>query len=340
MEIAVWGAGAIGGITGACLVRAGHDVTFVDIDAEHVAAMAQGGLTIEKQEGGFRVGPVRAITPDRFGGPANLVLLAVKAVATPGAIEQIAPHLADGGAVVSLQNGLNEEVIAARIGPHRTVGALVNWAADYQRPGVIQHGGEGSLILGELDGRITERVRGLADLLSAVCPVPVTDNIWGYLWAKTCFGALLFATALVDAPVYEIVERSPAVQRTLADIVIEAMGVAEAWGVRLLPFDEFDPALFRAAAAGDAAPVEKAMATIAAHYRRHTKVKTGVWRDLAVRKRRTEVDAQVGVIVTKGAARGIPTPLASHLIELIHDLEGGRGHMAWENLDSLGAVAR
>lgn len=340
MEITVWGAGAIGGITGACLVRAGHDVTFVDVDAEHVAALARDGLTVEKREGGFRVGPVRAVAPERFAGPADLVLLAVKAVATPGAIEQIAPHLTARGTVVSLQNGLNEEVIAARIGPLRTVGALVNWAADYQRPGVIQHGGEGSLILGELDGRITDRVKTLADLLSAVCPVPVTDNIWGYLWAKTCFGALLFATALVDAPVYEIVERSPAVQRTLAHIVVEAMRVAEAWGVQLLPFDEFDPALYRAAGAGDTAALAAAMNEIAAHYRGHTKIKTGVWRDLAVRRRRTEVNAQVGIIVAKGAARGIPTPLALRLVELIHDIEEGRRQMAWENLAILGAAAR
>jgi 2-dehydropantoate 2-reductase len=241
--------------------------------------------------------------------------------------------------VVSLQNGLSEEQIARAVGPARTVGCLVNWAADWVAPGRILHGGHGAFVLGELDGRITPRVKDLAALLSAVEPTPVTDNIWGYKWGKLIYGALLFGTAVVDAHVYEVVERSPGVQQALVGIVGEGLAVADKAGVRVEPFDEFDPAWYRAALAGDTGARARAMTAIALHYRAHTKTKTGIWRDLAVRKRKTEVDGQLGMLARKGESLGVDMPLTRRLSDLIRDLEDGRRRMDWANLDPLVALA-
>jgi 2-dehydropantoate 2-reductase len=338
MTITVYGAGAIGGVTGAMLARAGHDVLLVDRAEDHVAAMNAGGLTIDRRDGAFTV-PVRAITPGALGHRLELVLLAVKSQDTPGALEVLGPRLAADGAIVSLQNGLNEELIAVAVGARRTVGCLVNWAADWTAPGRILHGGSGALVIGELDGRVSDRVERLRKLLDAVAPTRVTTNILGYTWAKHAYGALLSATAVVDAHVYEVVERSPDVQRMLAALVAENMAVAEAAGIRLEAFDEFDPALYRAAARGDAAARERAMAIVATHYRAHTKTKTGIWRDLAVRKRKTEVGAMLGATVARAETLGLTMPLTRRLIALISDLESGRRVMAWGNVDELVAAA-
>src|SRR3989442_694432 len=179
---------------------------------------------------------VRAITPGKLGPGLGLVLLAVKSQDTPGALGVLAPRLANDGAIVSMQNGLNEELIAAAVGERRTVGCLVNWSADWMAPGRILHGGEGTLVLGELDGRPSARVDALATLLEVVAPTRVSDNILGYTWAKHVYGALLVATAVVNAHVYEVVERSPETQRMLIALVMESMRVAEAAGIRLEPF--------------------------------------------------------------------------------------------------------
>lgn len=337
MNITVWGAGAIGGITGGALTRAGHDALLVDSHEGHVAALKRDGLSVEDARGNWHV-PVRSALPPEVRGPLGLVLLAVKSQATPSALDQIVPYLTDASVVVSIQNGLNEELIAARIGAARTVGCLVNWAADWIAPGRIQFGGSGSFALGELDGRITPRVRELGDLLAVVQPTTVTENIWGCLWAKTCLAALLFATALTDETVYDVVERPFPTQRMLVLLVAEAMAVAEAAGVRLVAFDEYEPALYRKGAAGNRAAIEEAMAHISRFYRRHTKVKTGVWRDLVVRKRKTEVDSQLGIVAAKGRRLGIATPLVDRVAAMIHDLEDGRRTMGWENLDELVAL--
>jgi 2-dehydropantoate 2-reductase len=81
------------------------------------------------------------------------------------------------------------------------------------------------------------------------------------------------------------------------------------------------------------------MAAIAAHYRTHTKSKTGIWRDLAVRRRKTEVDGLLGATVARAETLGVPVPLTRRLVALIHDLEAGRRAMAWDNVDELAAPA-
>jgi 2-dehydropantoate 2-reductase len=337
MAVTIVGAGAIGGVTGAALARAGHDVLLVDQAADHVAAIRAGGLTIATPEGAWTV-PVRAVLPDAVPDALDLVLLAVKAHHTAAALDTVAPRLNRHGTVVSLQNGLNEPLIAARVGAPRTVGCLVNWAADWVAPARIQHGGAGTFAIGELDGRLSLRVKELVDLLSAVTPVQATTNIVGLKWAKHVYGALLVATALVDAHVYEVVERSVATQRMLVALVAEGMAVAEAEGVRLEAFDEFDPAWYRAGRAGDAAAVARAMGAIAGFYRSHTKTKTGIWRDLVVRKRKTEVEAHLGATLERAARRGVPAPLTRRLLAMIGEIEAGRRRMAWANLDELAGV--
>jgi 2-dehydropantoate 2-reductase len=339
MKVTVYGAGAIGGTTGAALARAGHDVLLVDSHPQHVEVINAHGLTIER-DGEATTTRVRAVLPADLGHDLPLVLLAVKSHHTAEVLGQLTPRLAPTGVIVSLQNGLSEELIAQAIGPERTVGCLVNWAADWIGPGRILHGGHGAFVLGELDGRITPRVRELAGLLSAFVETPVTDNIWGYKWGKLIYGALLFGTAIVDAHVYEVVEGSDGVQRVLVGIVGEGLAVADKAGVRVEPFDEFDPAWYRAALAGDAGARQRAMGAIASHYRAHTKTKTGIWRDLAVRKRKTEVDGQLGVLARKGESLGVAMPLTRALTGIIQDLEEGRRQMDGKNFEPLVALVK
>jgi len=147
----IWGAGAIGGVIGAAFIRAGQPVIFVDNVAEHVAAINQQGLKITGPMGDFTIA-AQAFLPEQLVGEFDCILLAVKSHHTDAAMADIAPHLAAQGCVVSLQNGLNEHRIAEVVGVERTVGAFLNFGADFLEPGVIHHGGRGAVVIGELDG--------------------------------------------------------------------------------------------------------------------------------------------------------------------------------------------
>jgi 2-dehydropantoate 2-reductase len=126
-------------------------------------------------------------------------MLATKAHHTGAAVRALLPHLSADGCVISAQNGLNELEIASVVGAARTVGAFVNFGADYIEPGVIHYGGRGAVVVGEINGQVTKRVESIRDAWLAFddCAI-VTPNIWGFLWGKEAYGAMLFATALTN----------------------------------------------------------------------------------------------------------------------------------------------
>lgn len=334
--ILIWGAGAIGGSVGAALVRAGVDVLFVDQAADHVAAINQRGLRITGPLAEYTV-PARAVTPDAVEGEFERVFLCVKAHHTAAAIEAVAPHLTRCGYVASLQNGLNERVIAARVEKVRTIGCFVNFGADYIEPGVILHGGRGAVVVGELDGERTPRIEQLHSLMRRFEPNAVlTDNIWGYLWGKLIYGALLFATAVTPDSIADVLA-APRYRPVLTRLGLEVGAVAAAEGIKPEAFDGFDPTAFRPGAPAEA--TTKSFDDMVAHNRKSAKSHSGIWRDLAVRRRPTEVDAQLGPIVEIGAQHGVPTPITARLIALIHDIEAGRREMALALLDELDTVS-
>jgi len=335
----VWGAGAIGGTLGASLARAGHDVTLVDTVAEHVAAINRSGLTISGPVAAFTTS-LPAFIPDTLRGTWDTIILATKAHHTETAARALRPHLTPAGCVVSAQNGLNELAIAAAVGEAHTVGAFVNFGADYLEPGVIMYGGRGTVMVGEAfgDRRISRRVTAIRDAWRDFDDrAAATPNIWGYLWAKEAYGAMLFATALTNDSIADGLGR-PAYRGLYIALAREILAVALARGVHPEAFDGFDPAAYLPDAPTGAA--ERSLDQLVAHNRKSAKTHSGIWRDLAVRKRPTEVDAQLGIVAALGAAAGVPVPLTARLVELIHEVERGERPQGLAALDTLAGVMR
>jgi 2-dehydropantoate 2-reductase len=335
MRFLIWGAGAIGGTMGAHLARAGHDVTLVDNVQEHVDAIDHTGLHITGPIADFVV-RVPAFTPDTLRGEWDTILLSTKAHHTESAVRALLPHLSATGCVVSAQNGLNELAIATVAGAERTVGAFVNFGADYIEPGVILYGGHGAVVVGEIDARITPRAESIrAAWLDFDAHASVTPNIWGYLWGKEAYGAMLFATALTNESIADALAMRKYRELYIA-LAREILAVAQARGVTPAGFDGFDPASYLPSA--DVGAAERSLGQLVTHNRKSVKTHSGIWRDLAVRKRRTEVDAQLGIIVTLGAQAGVKAPLTARLVELIHEIENGSRAQSLDTLDALAAA--
>jgi 2-dehydropantoate 2-reductase len=335
VKVAVVGAGAIGGTVGAFLARAGHEVVFLDSEVAHVEAIRDHGLRIEGPIETFSV-KAPAFLPSGAEGPFDTILLCVKANATEAAAHDLFPLLSDDGCVVSMQNGLNELVIADIVGAERTMGCFVNFGADYLEPGLIHYGGRGALVLGELDGTDTARLRRLHDLVRAFEPNAITSlNIWGFLWSKLAVGSMIFATALTDDGIADGYAM-PQYRSLFIAIAREVLSVAQARGVSPEPFDGFDPRSFLPGVPTEVS--ERSLDEMVAFNRRSAKIHSGVWRDLAIRKRKTEADAQLGPIPAYGAQHGVRTPLVSRIIEMIHEVEAGTRGRSRDNLAELEAV--
>ncbi len=333
--ILIWGAGAIGGTVGAHLVCARHAVVFVDVAEEHVAAIADParGLSIEGPVAAFTI-HAPAHTPATVEGVFRRIFLCVKTHDTEAACRQLLPHLAPDGYVLSLQNGLCERTIAEVCGAQRTMGAFVNFGADWLEPGRILFGNRGATVVGELDGATTPRATALHALLRDTFEpdAVLTPNIWGYLWGKLAYSSLLYAQALAEKGIADTLAR-PELLPLIRALCGEVMAVARAEGVTPLGFNGFDPAAFMPGASEDAA--RASVAAMVEFNRPNAKTHSGVWRDLWVRRRATPADAQIGAVPPIGCQHGLACPALTRLIAMIHECERGERPMADANLTEL-----
>lgn len=345
MEFVIIGAGAIGGSMGAYLARAGHEVLLVESDAAHVQAMQSGGLRIEGRSDFTQ--PVEATLPQGLaaalaGRKVATVVLAVKSQHTEAALRPVLGHLAADAAVVSMQNGLNPLAIAALVGRGSTIGACINaMGTDYQAPGHIMYGGPGMVRLGELDGRITPRLEALVQVVRAtwVADTEASANIWGHLWSKEAYGAWLFASALTNDAMADVMG-DPANRTMLANLAAEVIRVAEAEGVRCELMNDFAPEALRFKTPRNWQGIQASLDGMAALNRRSHKQRSGIWRDLAVRGRASEIDAQLGIVRDRARAHAIAVPLLDEVIAQIHAIERKERTMAAGNLDALRRIDR
>ena len=314
MKFTVIGSGAIGGLVGAHLVRSGHDVLFCDSDAEQVSAMQRDGLRIEGDLDHFTV-RVQAVLPDELPDQLGIVLLAVKSHHTQAAVAGLAARLGPDGYVASLQNGLTAPAITTAVGPDRLVVGFVNIGADVVGPGRVLQGNVATFRVGEPDGPVTVRVRELADALPWA---QATDNIAGYVWSKEAYGAMLFATAVSDLSIADALE-TPAYRALFTGLAREVLAQAAALPTPVRPeaFDGFDPA-----------DVEGSVDRLVAFNRASAKTHTGIYRDLAIRHRPTEVD---------GLLSELTGPLTTHVALVVKAIERGERRCEQANLDLLAA---
>jgi len=249
----------------------------------------------------------------------------------------LAPHLAADGYVLSLQNGLCETIIERVVGQPRTMGAFVNFGADWIAPGEILYGNRGAVVVGEITREITPRLEELHRVMQLFEPEAImTDNIWSFLWGKLAYGSMLFAQALGEASIADCLARPELLPlwRTLGREVLE---VASAEDVEPRGFNGFDPDAFKPGASE--AQARASVEAMVAFNRPNAKTHSGVWRDLAIRKRRTEVDVQIAPIAEIGARHGLTCPTVRRLVEMIHQIEEGRRPQTDRNLVELQAAA-
>jgi len=341
VKVVVLGAGGIGGVVSGYLARSGHRVAVVDPDRAHLSAIARGGLRLEGQESftarlsavpGPELGSwVSAELPD-------VVCVAVKAADTAAALDLVAdvPGL-DGRLVVSLQNGWGSYAAAELLGPGRVAAAHMTFSAYKAGPGRVCYSGPGTFRLGMLSGSNGADLAALAAAVSAAFhPVELTANISGWLWAKAALSSFYYATALVPADVPEIIAR-PEYRPALTHLVGEVARVAEARGIRLETVDGFAPSVLSSEPWSGPA-VTRCWDAHAQFWAGRLQQRTGVWLDLAVHRRPTEVRGTIGQVIDWADAASVAVPLLRRVAEMITEAEAGDRELSWRNLDDLAAA--
>jgi 2-dehydropantoate 2-reductase len=304
-SVAVFGAGAVGCYFGGMLARSGVPVTLIG-RPRHVDAIAAEGLLLKTTTFTERV-RVAATTDAGGVRGAGLVLVAVKSWDTEQAARSLAPHLADGATVLSLQNGL-ENAALLRAGTGRNAFPAVVWVAvEMTAPDELTHSGRGDLVIGDETPKAPgaagrRRALDAAAVLFARAGVPclVSENVGGELWAKLAANCAFNAVSALGQARYARLTATPDRRRLFEDIVGEVLAVAAASGVDLGGRD----------ALGDAWQLGTTMA----------QATSSMAQDLA-RGRRTEIDALNGFVARRGEALGVPAPVNRTLATLVRLLE-------------------
>lgn len=288
MRVLVVGAGGVGGYFGARLARAGTAVTFLARGA-HLEAIRRHGLRIRSAVDGDWVVEADAVSDVRGQPRADVVLFCVKSFDTETAATAIRPVVGPDTAVVSLQNGVDNEATLDRVlGDGHAVGGVAYVFATIESPGVISHRLGGRVVFGELDGRPRPRLEPLREAFAAAgVPADVVADVRRALWEKyLMISAQAGTTALTRAPI-GVIRAVPETWRMYRGIVEELAAVARAEGVGL---DD-----------GTVDSIVKAAEGLA------PEALSSLYHDL-VQGRRLELEALHGHAVRLGQRLGVPTP--------------------------------
>lgn len=296
MKILVMGAGAVGSWFGGLLARAGHHVALVARPA-HVEAIRRGGLRLESQAFDECVRVVAHTDVTAVHG-VDLVLLCVKATDTEAAAASLAPALADGAAILSVQNGVDNAERARRVLGRPVSPAVVYVAVAMAGPGHVRHHGRGELVLPD-DGVC---VRLAPVLQAAGIAVQASANIVGAQWAKLIVNCAVNPLSAIARLPFGPLLQGAGVADVMRDVVAECLAVARAAGIEV---------------PGD--PHEGLRRTLS-QSRQHASMA----QDL-MRGRRTEIDHLNGHVVAVGRRLGVPTPVNRTLQALVKLLETRAG---------------
>jgi 2-dehydropantoate 2-reductase len=289
MRVLVIGAGALGGYYGACLVRAGADVTFL-VRSGRAEQLRRDGLRIVSPHGDFALQPKLMMAND-LREPFDVVLVGVKSYSLDDAMSQFAPAVGPNTMILPILNGLKHiDALTARFGAAQVLGGLANVSAGLDADGrVVQFMANQTIVFGEIKGSFSERVLALQSLLQIPgIDVRASESIMQDMWEKFVqLSTLAGITCLMRASIGDILT-VPKGEESIFRLFAECCAVAMASGFEpRAPFIEFDRNLFTTA---------------------NSPLKASMLRDIE-RGSATEAEHILGDMANRARALGIDTPL-------------------------------
>lgn len=329
MRLCVYGAGAMGTVLGALLVRAGVPADLVTRNKERVEAFRRSGARVVG-ETNFCVS-VQAYTPEEMTGKYDFVFLLTKQKGNAETARFLKEYLAEDGALVCMQNGLPERALASELGKERVYGCVLSW-------GATAEGDESSRLTSDVSalrcvlgayggGRRTEEV---AHLLSKIMRVEITDNLKEARFAKLAINASFSTLSALTGLTFGEIARRRKTSDLAARLMKEAFSVAKAAGCKRLPVQGRD--LLRLLDYRSAAGKLRTRLLLPIAMKKHKNLVSGMLVALEQGKR-CEIDEISGAVVREGTRLGVPVPVQERAVALIHDIENGFAELSYETVE-------
>jgi len=340
--IAVAGIGAIGSIVGGRMTAAGNDVNLICTSwRENAEFMKKNGLTMVGADGVEQTVKVKVLfidELDRLSSKIDVLFIAVKSNDTVKCLTALKPYLSENSCVISLQNGINEDVIIPIVGEQNVVACVSYTGGILLRPGYVRgHGG--NFVIGELDGRVTERIRELAEIMSSVTTTEISGNVIKQRWDKLSQVTTTVPAGVVTGAGFPAVLFIEKAHPLMARLMTETLRVAAADGYALqkvaglsaaewqrLSFNP-DPELSRVVK-GPFSPPEGAAAPA------FNPDESPMLKDIKLGWP-LEIEFTNGYVIKKGRELGVPTPTHELIVKMIRDIESGKKKTGMDLLDEI-----
>ena len=333
MRVAIYGCGSMGTILGAFLTKNGQEVELIDNYNDHVKALNEKGAHI--------IGcaditvPVKAITPQQMEGKYDIVFLFIKQTANAEAVPHLKKYLNDDSVVCTLQNGVPEYSVSEYLGGNRTVGGTVLWGATFISPGVSEvtqnvTSGDTLFEIGEIDGKISDRIIKVAGVLEHMGPVHIVENLMGARWSKLILNSCMSGMSAVTGNLFGDVLNNPKASACLSFMAKEIVDICEVAGIKFEPTMGMDMRDF-----GKVDTYENftlSQKCFRKFYADKMTAKASMLQDLEKGKK-TEVDMINGFVVKQGKKYGIPTPFNNVAVKVIKGIENNELPLNMENLN-------
>ena len=333
------GAGGIGGTVAATLTEIGSAVTAVSTNAGIRAAVDKAGFVVV-DEGEERV--VHGWVSPEPEGKYDLCILATQPPNVEDATRTALPHLHPDAQVVVLQNGLCEDRIAAIVGADRVIGGIVAWGASMPVPGRYERTAAGGFQIGRPSGELDADLRRVAELLEAIGPVTLTQNLRGARWSKLALNCAVSALGTIAGDRLGPLVRVRRYRRLALEAMTEAVAVAKAEGVALekvagtLDLEWIALSDADRASRGSASLTAKHALLLAVGLR-YRRMRSSML--AAIERGRTPaIDFLNGEVVTRGKTHGVATPVNERIVAAVWDIAHGRLTSSRETLDQVCAA--
>jgi 2-dehydropantoate 2-reductase len=336
VRILIEGVGGVGGIVAARLTAAGYGPVLVTGNAEIAEAIDKNGISAKTPTEEFNVLSRAHSDLDSLGNqePFDAALLIMKANPVVAAARKTLPLLReDTGYVVTFQNGLVEDAVAAAVGAQRVISGIIGWGATMHAPGVYEQTSGGGIHIGELDGRVSGRVKELEQALEVVCPVLISKNIRGALWSKMAINCMITTMGALTGQLLGDMLKDRRVRQAFLAIYREVLDTAAAAGIKVERIAANPRLFYLAPNAGLLNRFLKDM-LMQVLGRRYRKLKSSMLQSLE-RARPTEIDYLNGYVVETAKKHGVPVPLNSLVTRMVKEIESGRRQIERRNMDEV-----
>jgi 2-dehydropantoate 2-reductase len=331
MEVAIYGAGAMGTVLGAYITKAGYKIDLINRNKEHINALKKYGAEIIGTT--FFTQEVTALLPGEMTKKYDIIFLMTKQKYNTEISKFLIPYLKETGVICTMQNGIPEQSVAKVIGADKTLGCTMSWGATFHGKGVCELTSVANpqtltFSIGEYNQN-PEIFNYIIKLLKTMGEVKIEKNFTGARWAKLLVNAAFSGLSVVTGANFGDIAKNRKSRSLALKAIKECIDVAKALDIKIEPIQGKDVVKLMDYNNWFKKQISLMLLPIA--MKKHKAIKSSMLRDIENNKP-TEIDAINGVVCEHGKLAKIKTPINDRIVEIVHNIENNKLSPSWENL--------